>query len=371
VKAFGPTHSGLAVSYFSMGSLYAEMNKLEDALSYYEKSTSIRLQALGDGHPDVASGFLAIADVLRQLGKGELPETMEYLQKAIAIQLKTLGESHPNVAIGYYTMAGLFRERQQLEMALAYCEKSISILLKQRFHPCLREVYELTAHVLKEMGRQPEADRYFDLCASQADKASQFSSLGKPPDRAIAAAANPSGAIILSGNNESSNVQDGELVPIPLQLPEKGWSTKHHHELRKCASVYQGSFICDICKLRGDGTVYHCDPCGWDAHPSCIVIDSTPSVISPAVAPPAAATANAPSNSTSAPAAASVCIPVSPSLSGVEDEVPSRGPQAHASPVSRLTSPPLESVSRSDAAVQTYPSGSVPLSAPSASAASA
>ncbi len=44
----------------------------------------------------------------------------------------------------------------------------------------------------------------------------------------------------------------------------------HVHPLKKMPQVYSGSFGCDVCGSGGTGWVYHCDECGFDAHPKCV-----------------------------------------------------------------------------------------------------
>eukprot|EP01036_Dinobryon_divergens_P025356 gene25356-33896_t len=45
----------------------------------------------------------------------------------------------------------------------------------------------------------------------------------------------------------------------------------HEHPLQKMASVYDGEYRCDVCHLNGEGGVYHCEECGCDTHPQCVV----------------------------------------------------------------------------------------------------
>jgi hypothetical protein len=45
--------------------------------------------------------------------------------------------------------------------------------------------------------------------------------------------------------------------------------TSHPHPLFQKAAVYQGKYICDVCKTEGHGITFHCQPCQFDCHPSC------------------------------------------------------------------------------------------------------
>ena len=45
----------------------------------------------------------------------------------------------------------------------------------------------------------------------------------------------------------------------------------HKHSLEKLPSVYGGMYGCDVCDKTGQDAVYHCEECGFDAHPQCAV----------------------------------------------------------------------------------------------------
>ena len=55
-----------------------------------------------------------------------------------------------------------------------------------------------------------------------------------------------------------------ESMPAVLKL------SLHPHPLEKRESVYRsGRYTCDVCGKSGAGWVFHCEECGWDAHPAC------------------------------------------------------------------------------------------------------
>lgn len=51
--------------------------------------------------------------------------------------------------------------------------------------------------------------------------------------------------------------------------PETTTITQHSHPLKKLPSVYRGQYGCNVCHGSGEGWVYHCDLCNFDAHPRC------------------------------------------------------------------------------------------------------
>jgi len=54
-------------------------------------------------------------------------------------------------------------------------------------------------------------------------------------------------------------------------FPESVKIEQHAHELKKMATVYRGSYGCDLCGAGGKGWAYHCNECSYDAHPHCVV----------------------------------------------------------------------------------------------------
>eukprot|EP00930_Biecheleria_cincta_P076826 TRINITY_DN6403_c0_g1_i1.p1 TRINITY_DN6403_c0_g1~~TRINITY_DN6403_c0_g1_i1.p1 ORF type:complete len:214 (-),score=46.13 TRINITY_DN6403_c0_g1_i1:205-846(-) len=61
-----------------------------------------------------------------------------------------------------------------------------------------------------------------------------------------------------------------ELEEKLKTAPEELTHSSHDCVLKKMASVYRGQYGCDICNGGGEGWVYHCDECGFDAHPRCV-----------------------------------------------------------------------------------------------------
>jgi tetratricopeptide (TPR) repeat protein len=59
-------------------------------------SLKIRLDTLGENHPDVATSYYNIAIVYNS--KGDYDNALDYFNKALTIYKSALGDSHPDVA---------------------------------------------------------------------------------------------------------------------------------------------------------------------------------------------------------------------------------------------------------------------------------
>ena len=117
----------LAEIYNNMAIVYRDKCELDKALEYYNKSLSIRLNILGEKHPDVASSYNNMANVYSD--KGDDDKALEYHNKSLYIRLNTLGENHPDVATSYNNMGEVYREKGELDKALEYYNKSLFIWL--------------------------------------------------------------------------------------------------------------------------------------------------------------------------------------------------------------------------------------------------
>ncbi len=89
-----PALTGRALSV--MGILHERLGAYDQALEYEQRALSIRTQALGADHPDVASSLNNLAIVSERIGNYQ--DSLRYHRQALAIREKTLGPAHISVA---------------------------------------------------------------------------------------------------------------------------------------------------------------------------------------------------------------------------------------------------------------------------------
>eukprot|EP01031_Cornospumella_fuschlensis_P024385 gene24385-29480_t len=58
---------------------------------------------------------------------------------------------------------------------------------------------------------------------------------------------------------------------IVAAMPDEAKIDAHEHVLKKMSQVYRGRYGCDVCAGDGEGWVYHCEECRFDAHPLCVL----------------------------------------------------------------------------------------------------
>lgn len=67
---------------------------------------------------------------------------------------------------------------------------------------------------------------------------------------------------------ELARILEEKIKDVPDSVTHKS----HEHPLAKIRCPYRGGrFGCDVCGGGGEGWVFHCDKCNFDACPSCVM----------------------------------------------------------------------------------------------------
>jgi len=115
-----------------------------------EKALEIRLDKLGNRHPDVAQSYHNIGSALYSQGKYE--EAMKMHQKALDIRLEVFGNSHNEVASTYVHMGNVLTNQKQHNNALVWYEQALGIYSTCSFLPARKyDAEEKDVHEKIEM----------------------------------------------------------------------------------------------------------------------------------------------------------------------------------------------------------------------------
>jgi Tetratricopeptide repeat len=99
----------------------ARLGKWDAALSCWENALEIRIQVLGEAHPDVANTCNNMGIALGKLGRAD--EAMGHLKRALAIRVDRYGLRSPEVAATLHNMGNVLQQSGNLEAAIeCFCE---------------------------------------------------------------------------------------------------------------------------------------------------------------------------------------------------------------------------------------------------------
>ena len=161
LEVFGGHHPNVAQSYNNIGLVYANLGDYEKALDYFNKSLSIRLEVFGDSHPDVAQSYNNIGVVYANLGDYE--KALDYYNKSLSIQLEVFGGHNPDIASSYNNIGGVYYNLGDYDNALDYYNKSLAICLEVfgDNHPDVATSYNNIGLVYANIGDHAQALEYY------------------------------------------------------------------------------------------------------------------------------------------------------------------------------------------------------------------
>ncbi|GBG25815.1 Kinesin light chain 3 [Hondaea fermentalgiana] len=124
-EALGDRHPDVATTLNNIAGVYDDQGRYEEALAYYEEALLIRKKSLGDRHPDVATTLSGIASVYYSRSRDE--EALANYEEALSIREEALGDRHPDVATTLNNIADVYYSQSRYEEALANYEEALSI----------------------------------------------------------------------------------------------------------------------------------------------------------------------------------------------------------------------------------------------------
>jgi tetratricopeptide (TPR) repeat protein len=152
--ALNPDHPAVANSLNNLARLYEFQDRYAEAEPLYNRSLSIRENALGPEHPDVATGLTDLA-VFHGV-QGRYAEAEQLYKRALSIHEKALGPGHPRVATSLNNLAGLYEYQGRYADAEPLYRRSVAI------HEKLSRLYESRGRYAeaKPLYKRSLADRH-------------------------------------------------------------------------------------------------------------------------------------------------------------------------------------------------------------------
>ncbi|MDF1549278.1 MAG: tetratricopeptide repeat protein, partial [Bacteroidales bacterium] len=204
ISELGPLHFITGNSYSLLGNIFADINKTDSALFYFNKAKEIwaidakknkmriasvnlnigqmlrnmgdfknaatlinsalitKIDSLGENHPDVAAIFNALGSLYYH--KGDVDSCTICFTKVLEIRNKCYGETHPQVANAYNNLGVAYKINGNFEKALSFYLKALEIREKNytTAHPNLALSYSNIGVIYSDLGKYNLAKEYYE-----------------------------------------------------------------------------------------------------------------------------------------------------------------------------------------------------------------
>ena len=156
-QALGPTHPDVATSLTNLATLYQTQGQYTEAAPLYQRALAIRERALGLAHPLVATSLHALAEFYRV--QGQYAEAAPLHQRALAIREQVLRPMHPLVAQSLNYLAVLMYYQGQYAEAAPLYQRALAIREQalSPAHPLVGESLHHLAQLYLVQGQYAEA----------------------------------------------------------------------------------------------------------------------------------------------------------------------------------------------------------------------
>jgi CHAT domain-containing protein/Tfp pilus assembly protein PilF len=156
-QALGPAHPDVASSLNNLAVLYEAQGRLAEAIPLVERALTIVEQALGPQHPEVATSLSNLAVLYK--AQGEYAQAEPLLQRALAIREQALGPTHPDVATSLNNLGALYEDQSRYAEAERLSKRALTIreLALSPTHPDVALSLSNLAEVYKDQGRYAKA----------------------------------------------------------------------------------------------------------------------------------------------------------------------------------------------------------------------
>jgi len=154
-KVKGADHPDVATALNNLASLIKDSGDLDGARARYERALTIQRSALGPSHPDVAMSLNNLAELER--AAGSYTEARSLYRRALVIWENALGVDHADLVHALEGLAFVLKETGEHEEAERLFRRGLDIA-ERSDHPGLRDILLNFADLLRELGRESEAE---------------------------------------------------------------------------------------------------------------------------------------------------------------------------------------------------------------------
>lgn len=158
LEALGPDHPDVAHSLAHLGWTNALQGDFQAAATYFRDALSIQRRALGPDHTDVTSSMQGLGLALN--GLGDLEAGIRWIEDALEIGRRSGNTEHVGFANGLNDLAILRREEGDLEGAETLLREAMALRrrLLPEGHPDLGKSAQFLGSLLDKMGKYAAAE---------------------------------------------------------------------------------------------------------------------------------------------------------------------------------------------------------------------
>ncbi len=157
---------------YTQGLIFHGLKNYKKAMQHFREALAIRLEVLGENHPEVASNYYAMAD--SQLEMGAIVEAKAYYEKAHRTNHAIFGDEHPETAICLAKIAEIRFLQNEPTIALkkinfaldAFGYQPRQLDFKANYNVQILEALDIKARIHWEMYRKQSSDHL--LLANEA-----------------------------------------------------------------------------------------------------------------------------------------------------------------------------------------------------------
>ena len=160
-ETLGPEHADVARTLNSLGVLYEDLGRKEEAEKHYLRSLAIMEKVLGPEHADVAMTLNNLGVLYSDLGRNE--EAEKHYLRSLAIYEKVWGPEHVEVATTLNNLGILCHDLGQYEEAEKHYLRSLAIYEKVwgPEHADVAGTLNNLGVLYKDLGRNEEAEKHY------------------------------------------------------------------------------------------------------------------------------------------------------------------------------------------------------------------
>ncbi|CAF0999210.1 unnamed protein product [Adineta steineri] len=161
-KTLPSNHLNLASSYNNIGLVYYRMCDYPKALSSHEKALTIQQQSLPSNHATLGASYNNIGLVYYNMG--DYPKALSSHEKALAIKQQSLPSNHSSLGDSYNNIGMVYDSMHDYPKSLSYYEEALSIRQKSlpSNHPDLGDSYNNIGMLYEDMGNYSKAHSFYE-----------------------------------------------------------------------------------------------------------------------------------------------------------------------------------------------------------------